>query len=84
MIVSCQKVYDYIVDYKKKHDGNSPSIREIGAGVGGSSTSHVNYLLKMLEYRHKMIKRTGFKSRNIEVMRGCWLPPTSTIKGKKK
>ena len=36
-----QEVYDYIVSFSKKH-GYSPSVREIGAAVGLSSSSSVH------------------------------------------
>lgn len=44
-----ERVYKFIVSYKKIHDGNSPTIREIGDACGISSTSVVVYWLIRLE-----------------------------------
>lgn len=53
-------------------EGNSypPSIREIGAAVGISSTSVVSYNLRRLE-------ETGYVSRDREISRGLKLTPTA-------
>jgi len=53
-------------------EGNSypPSIREIGAAVGISSTSVVSYNLRRLE-------ETGYISRDREISRGLKLTPTA-------
>lgn len=42
------KVYDFIVAYKKKHDGNSPTHEEIKDAVGLKSKSSVNWHLSQL------------------------------------
>jgi SOS-response transcriptional repressor LexA len=39
----------YIKGYKRMHDGNSPSFREIMKSCNMSSTSHVSYCLERLE-----------------------------------
>lgn len=46
-----ETVYEFIVKFKKEHDGNSPTIREIGAACNISSTSAVAYILKVLVRR---------------------------------
>ena len=65
------RVFDYIVDYKSKHDGLSPAYRDIISAVGISSTSTVRYYLDNLEKRGK-IELTEFKSRTIKVVGGSW------------
>jgi len=44
-----KRVYDFIVDYKRSHDGNSPTFREIMQDCNITSTSMVLYYLKKLE-----------------------------------
>lgn len=57
-----QKIYDFIVQYITKH-GYSPTVREIGAGVGLQSTSTVHTHLQkmfnsgMLETEHPGMPR---------------------------
>lgn len=44
-----KRIYDFVVDYIKKH-GYPPTVREIGEGVYLTSTSSVHsHLLQMLE-----------------------------------
>lgn len=66
------RVFSFIVKYKKSHDGNSPTIREIGSACGVSSTSVVNYYLNKLE-EDGLIRRDNFQSRNIDVVGGSWV-----------
>ncbi len=65
-----QKVLDFIVRYKREHDGNSPTRREIGEACQISSTSVVNYYLDQLA-RAGLIE-TARKARAITVMGGSW------------
>lgn len=66
-------VYEFIVSYKKKHDGNSPSMREIMTDLNISSTSVVTYHLEKLE-RMGLIKRVANgQTRQIEVTGGRWM-----------
>jgi SOS-response transcriptional repressor LexA len=55
------EVYDFIVEYKTKHEGNSPSFAEIMEGCQLNSTSQVNYYLDQLEIEGR-IRRDGVKS----------------------
>lgn len=55
------EVYDFILEYKTKHEGNSPSFSEIAEGCNLNSTSLVNYYLDQLEIDGR-IKRDGVKS----------------------
>jgi len=69
-----QTLYRFIIRYKREHDGNSPSTREI-AGYLGTSTSVVNYHLDKLE-QQCLISRTGdSQSRSIAVAGARWLDP---------
>jgi SOS-response transcriptional repressor LexA len=71
------KVYDFIVSYKRRHDGNSPTFREIMEGCGISSTSMVVFYLNKLELR-RLIRRPepeigNWYASKIEVVGGCWM-----------
>ena len=70
------KVLKAIVTYKQRHDGNSPTYRDIMAMTGLSSTSTVAYHLAELERAGKIRRpaRTG-NSRVIEVVGGRWVAP---------
>jgi repressor LexA len=60
-----QQMLDFIRRYQREH-GYPPTLREIGAAVGISSTSVVNYNLERLE-------ALGFLVRNRETSRGLRL-----------
>ncbi len=60
-----QRMYEYITRFVQQH-GRPPTIREIGAHVGISSTSVVNYNLNVLA-------REGYIARDKEVSRGLRL-----------
>lgn len=47
--VRTDDMFDWMVDYKKANNGNSPSRREIQRGMDLSSVSIVTYHLKMLQ-----------------------------------
>ena len=71
-----EQVYKFIVAYKRDHDGNSPTIREIQDECGISSTSVVFYYLNQLEARG-LIRRPEPKigsryASRIEVIGGRW------------
>jgi len=59
-------ILKFIADFMRRH-GYPPTIREIGAKVGISSTSVVNYNLGILE-------REGYIERDREISRGIRLP----------
>mgnify|MGYP001348863787 FL=1 len=61
-------VFAFIVDYKRRHDGLSPGIREIAAGCH-LSQSTVKYHLFMLE-RANRIHIEG--RARIQVIGGVW------------
>jgi repressor LexA len=64
-------VFEFIVGFKRAHDGISPSMREILEGCDISSTSLVNYYLERLVDKG-LIERYGDwgKSRNLMVVGG--------------
>lgn len=63
------KIIEFLGEYMEEH-GYPPSIREIGAAAGISSTSVVSYNLKRLEEK-------GFISRDEEISRGITLTDTA-------
>lgn len=73
----CFKVYEYIEKYKKAHDGNSPTIREIGAACGMHSTSHVKKMLeKLASLGYIRLPEEGKRAAaRIEVIGGYWIAP---------
>lgn len=64
-------VFRFIVAYKRSHDGNSPSTREIMDACGITSTSVTRHILSDLARRGR-IRLTAHGSRNIEVPGGKW------------
>ncbi len=66
-----EQIFQYIVDYKREHDGLAPAVREL-AKVCMLSISTVKYHLFMLE-RENRIRILG--RRAIEVIGGVWNPP---------
>lgn len=72
-----EQVFGFIVGFKQKYDGVSPTIREIQLGCGISSTSVTIWLLEKLEAagRVKVMRELG--SRSIMVVGGVWGIPGS-------
>lgn len=68
------RVYKFLLDFKARNDGNSPSVREIAAGIGVHSTSHVMFLLRKLEEMDLVMVQDA-RSRMIHVVGGKWIPP---------
>lgn len=66
------RVFRYIVYYKMKHDGNSPSYREIMAGAGVSSSSMVSFYLDELVKAGRVRLSGEGAFRRIEVVGGRW------------
>ena len=65
-----KEIYAFIIRYKMSHDGNSPSIREIGEAVGIGSTSLILHYLQNLE---KCSAITMDGQRAISVVGGSWV-----------
>lgn len=68
-------VYQFIIAYKGDHDGNSPTLREIAAGIGLASVSDLPTRLRRLE-QVGLIWLTGSgPGQRICITGGKWLPP---------
>lgn len=65
------KLFNYIVAYKRAHDGNSPTLRQMMQGIGVNSTSVVHSHLRGLE-RAGLIRRVKDCPRSIQVIGGRW------------
>jgi len=74
-----QQIFDFIVKFKEEHDGNSPTIRQIGDAVGLRSTSTVSRQLYFME-QIGMIERdaTQGAARLIKVVGGVWIAPAQS------
>lgn len=67
-----ERIYRYIVMYKSKYDGNSPSIREISMACDISSTSMVKYYLAQLMDSGLISMSEGTGRPKIMVRGGVW------------
>lgn len=67
------KILDYFIAYKKTHDGNSPTIREIGQELGISSTSVVHYHLEAMVKKGMLYKIGTDINRAYCVFGGQWI-----------
>jgi SOS-response transcriptional repressor LexA len=68
-----KKILDFIVKYKKSHDGNSPTNREIASDCGLFSTSTVNYFLHKLQEDGWITWPKDLSCRSIIVTGGKWM-----------
>ena len=66
------KVFKFIVDFKKDHDGNSPTVREIAEKCEISSISTVSFILDELDESGKIELKNNGQSRQIQVVGGSW------------
>jgi len=69
--IGVDEIYDFICNYKKNHDGNSPTVRLIQNELDYSSPSIVFNRLKVLEQNKKIVVNNG----RIELIGGQYLPP---------
>jgi hypothetical protein len=68
-----QVVFQFICEYKRANDGNSPSLREIMAACGVSSSSLAANILNRLERQGLIVQSKIFKgSRSLCVVGGRW------------
>jgi SOS-response transcriptional repressor LexA len=65
------QVFEFIVEYKREHDGISPSVREIAEGCVLSESTVKYHLLKLENERRILVKGR----RAIEVVGGEWNLP---------
>lgn len=76
------RIFKFIIAYKRNHDGNSPTIREIGRACGVSSTSMVRFYLDALTLAGKIEMAGGpGSSRSILVKGGKWVYSRQTARG---
>lgn len=68
-----ERVLDYIIEHKQRHDGLAPSIRDICDVCAISSTSVATYHLDKLQAAGKIKRMYGMPG--IVVVGGRWLPP---------
>lgn len=64
-------IFNWIVAYKRAHDGNSPTMREIAA-CHIPSLAHVGYILAGLEGQGRIITQSGRRTRSICIVGGQW------------
>lgn len=72
------QVLEYIIRHKMIHDGNAPTMREIGDMCEISSTSVVNYYLDKLA-DEGLIRLEAGTARGIEVVGGKWRYENSPV-----
>lgn len=65
-------IFNFIVRYKRKNDGNSPSNREIMAKCKVSSLSEVHRFLYLLEQDGRIERPKKGISKAIKVIGGEW------------
>jgi hypothetical protein len=63
-----EEIFDYVVKYKVANDGLSPSVREVVAEFGMSSTSVGMHYLKLLEKAGRIVRG----KRGVKVVGGAW------------
>lgn len=66
------RLYNYIVSYKKSNNGNSPSFRDIRSYMEISTTSMIPHLLDKLVDMGLITYKRGV-SRSINVLSGRWI-----------
>lgn len=74
-----QQIYEFIVKFKNTHDGNSPSIAEIGRHCEVNSTSTVRFYLQGMERLGLIKLSSNGEARMIEVVGGTWTPPALPV-----
>jgi SOS-response transcriptional repressor LexA len=67
-----ENILRYVIDFKREHDGISPTIREIQEGTGISSSSLVKFYLDGLQERGVIQYIGDHMSRGIMVAGGEW------------
>ena len=68
----CEAAVCFIVKYKLSHDGNSPSVREVGAAIGLSSVSTTMRHLTRLVGDGRLLMDG---KRSLSIPGGAYMPP---------
>jgi len=63
-------IFQFLVDYKRQHDGNTPSTHDLAEGCS-VSISTANYHLTQLQLKNR-IRILEQRPRQIEIMGGTW------------
>ena len=71
--VTVIEVFNFIVRFKRSHNGNSPSMYEIEKGTCASSRSHVHYILRKLEDAGFLKMGENQRSRGIQIPGTEWV-----------
>src|SRR5262245_8734823 len=71
------RIYNFIVEFKSNHNGNSPTIREIADGVCLASTNTVEHHLAGLEKLGVIELGKQSEARMISVVGSAWLAPST-------
>lgn len=71
-------LYAYICDYKREHDGNSPTLRQMMAALGISSSSMASGALDDLEAAGRIVRGEHGQAAHISVVGARWVPPEVT------
>jgi len=77
------RIFDYIVQYKRENDGNSPSLRDLVADCEAGGTSAARYHVMKLEKQGKINIPAAGRPRSIRVTGGRWTyePPGRGTEG---
>jgi SOS-response transcriptional repressor LexA len=68
-----EQIFNYLIRYKKAHDGNSPTNRQIAAACHVSPSTVAHHLGRL--ERANRIRLSEDEYRNIEIVGAAWLPP---------
>jgi SOS-response transcriptional repressor LexA len=77
-------VLDFIIEYKRNHDGCAPVIRLIMQAMNFKTPSVITYYLNILESQGKIRRvydddRDAAQSGGIMVVGGTWSPPKAEV-----
>lgn len=70
---TAERVYRFIVDYKRSYGGDSPTLREIADAVGLEAVSAVKRHVDTLEAAGLLSRRLVGRARTIDVAGGRWV-----------
>jgi len=75
------EIFDFIVEYKRQHQGRSPTIREMGVGTGLSSTNTVLHHVRKLVKQHRIVlDNAKGGARNIVIPGAVWIYDRETTR----